>query len=400
MKAKIAAEHGAVGCLIYSDPKDDGYFGGAVFPNGPMRPSDGVQRGSVEDLATGSGDPLTPGIGAVPGAPRIDDARLAAHHEDPGAADFLRRRAAAARGDGRPDGAGRLARRAADSVPLAQRRRGPGAAPVEKVHLKVAFNWDQKPLWDVIAKIPGSTFPDEWIIRGNHHDGWVNGANDPISGMAPELEEARALGELRKQGWQPKRTIVYASWDGEEPGLLGSTEWVEQHEKELRDHAVAYINTRRQRPRLPQPAGLAHARAVPQRRRERHQRSRDEHQRAEAAAGLRDRSRRRPTNAKTRASGPTSASARSAPGPTTRRSSSTPASRRSTSASATKTTTGSTTRSTTTSISTRTSSTPTSRTAARSRRPSARRSSASPTPTSSPSSSRTSRTRCRSTAAS
>jgi N-acetylated-alpha-linked acidic dipeptidase len=111
------------------------------------------------------------------------------------------------------------------------------------VHLKVMFNWDQKPLWDVIAKIPGSTFPDEWIVRGNHHDGWVNGANDPISGMAPELEEARALGELRMQGWQPKRTIIYASWDGEEPGLLGSTEWVEQHEKELRDHAVAYVNS-------------------------------------------------------------------------------------------------------------------------------------------------------------
>ena len=119
-------------------------------------------------------------------------------------------------------------------------RLGPGPA---KAHLKVAFNWDTKPLYDVIAKIPGSTFPDEWIIRGNHHDAWVNGANDPVSGMAPELEEARALGELRKRGWSPKRTIVYASWDGEEPGLLGSTEWVETHEKELREHAVAYINT-------------------------------------------------------------------------------------------------------------------------------------------------------------
>ncbi len=117
-----------------------------------------------------------------------------------------------------------------------------GAGPA-KVHLKVAFNWDTKPLYNVIAKIPGSTFPDEWIVRGNHHDAWVNGANDPVSGMAPELEEARALGELRKQGWAPKRTIVYASWDGEEPGLLGSTEWVETHLKDLREHAVAYINT-------------------------------------------------------------------------------------------------------------------------------------------------------------
>ena len=111
------------------------------------------------------------------------------------------------------------------------------------MHLKVAFNWDTKPLYDVIARIPGSIFPDEWVIRGNHHDAWVNGASDPISGMSPELEEARALGELRKQGWSPKRTIVYASWDGEEPGLLGSTEWVEAHEADLKEHAVAYINT-------------------------------------------------------------------------------------------------------------------------------------------------------------
>jgi N-acetylated-alpha-linked acidic dipeptidase len=119
-------------------------------------------------------------------------------------------------------------------------RVGAGAA---KVHLQVSFNWDTKPLYDVIARIPGSTVPDEWVIRGNHHDAWVNGAADPVSGMAPELEEARAMGELRKQGWTPKRTIVYAAWDGEEPGLLGSTEWVEQHGEDLRQHAVAYINT-------------------------------------------------------------------------------------------------------------------------------------------------------------
>jgi N-acetylated-alpha-linked acidic dipeptidase len=119
-------------------------------------------------------------------------------------------------------------------------RLGPGAA---KVHLKLAFNWDTKPLYDVIAKIPGSTFPDEWIMRGNHHDAWVNGASDPVSGMAAELEEARALGELHKQGWSPKRTIVYMAWDGEEPALLGSTEWVEAHADDLRQHGVAYINS-------------------------------------------------------------------------------------------------------------------------------------------------------------
>jgi len=235
VKSKIAYEHGAVGCLIYSDPRDDGYFGGAVFPNGPMRPSDGVQRGSVEDLASGSGDPLTPGIGAVPGARRLalgDAVYLTKIPTLP-----------ISYGDAQP----LLAALAGPMAPVDWRgalpipyRLGAGAA---KVHLKVAFNWDTKPLYDVIAKIPGSTFPDEWIIRGNHHDGWVNGAQDPISGMSPELEEARALGELRNQGWQPKRTIIYASWDGEEPGLLGSTEWVETHEADLRQHAVAYINT-------------------------------------------------------------------------------------------------------------------------------------------------------------
>jgi N-acetylated-alpha-linked acidic dipeptidase len=235
VKSKIAYEHGAVGCLIYSDPRDDGYFGGAVFPNGPMRPSDGVQRGSVEDLASGSGDPLTPGIGAVPGARRLAL----------GDAVFLTKipTLPISYGDAQP----LLAALAGPMAPVDWRgalpipyRLGAGAA---KVHLKVAFNWDTRPLYDVIAKIPGSTFPDEWIIRGNHHDGWVNGAQDPISGMSPELEEARALGELLKQGWQPKRTIIYASWDGEEPGLLGSTEWVETHEADLRQHAVAYINT-------------------------------------------------------------------------------------------------------------------------------------------------------------
>jgi N-acetylated-alpha-linked acidic dipeptidase len=235
VKSKIAYEHGAVGCLIYSDPRDDGYFGGAVFPNGPMRPSDGVQRGSVEDLASGSGDPLTPGIGAVPGARRLalgDAAYLTKIPTLPISYGDAQPLLAALTGPMAPaDWRGALA------IPY---RLGAGAA---KVHLKVAFNWDTKPLYDVIAKIPGSAFPDEWIIRGNHHDGWVNGAQDPISGMSPELEEARALGELRKQGWQPKRTIIYASWDGEEPGLLGSTEWVETHEADLRQHAVAYINT-------------------------------------------------------------------------------------------------------------------------------------------------------------
>jgi len=235
VKSKIAYEHGAVGCIIYSDPKDDGFAAEAVFPNGPMRPSDGVQRGSVEDLATAAGDPLTPGIGAVPGAPRVPLREAPLITKIP--------TLPISYGDAQPLLAALTGPMAPDSwrgaLPIPYKL-GAGAA---RVHLKVAFNWDTIPLYDVIAKIPGSLFPDEWIIRGNHHDAWVNGTADPVSGMAPELEEARVLGELRKQGWQPKRTIVYASWDGEEPGLLGSTEWVETHEAELLQHAVAYINS-------------------------------------------------------------------------------------------------------------------------------------------------------------
>ena len=234
-KPKLAAEHGAVGCLIYSDPRDDGYFGDAVFPDGPMRSKDGVQRGSVQDLPQYSGDPLTPGTASVPGAKRLDlkDAQtltkiptLPISYAD--AQPLL----AAMRGPVAP-----VAWRGA--LPITYRL-GPG--PTE-VHLKVAFNWDIKPMYDVVAKIDGATFPDEWIVRGNHHDAWVNGASDPVSGMAPELEEARAIGALVKQGWKPKRTLVYAAWDGEEPGLLGSTEWVEQHDAELREKAVVYINS-------------------------------------------------------------------------------------------------------------------------------------------------------------
>jgi len=234
-KPKIAAEHGAVGCLIYSDPRDDGFFVDSVFPDGPMRSKDGVQRGSVLDLPMSSGDPLTPGTASTPGAARlpIKDAQtltkiptLPISYAD--AQPLL----AALRGRVAPAGW-------RGALPITYRL-GPGPT---QVHLKVAFNWDIKPMYDVIATLEGSTFPDEWIIRGNHHDAWVNGAADPVSGLAPELEEARALGRLAQQGWRPKRTIVYAAWDGEEPGLLGSTEWVEQHERELRDKAAVYINS-------------------------------------------------------------------------------------------------------------------------------------------------------------
>src|SRR6202790_4688517 len=236
VKPKVAAEHGAVGCLIYSEPKDDGYTVDDVFPKGPMRNPDGVQRGSVMDFASSSpGDPLTPGIGATPGAKRLALKEAKSITKIPvlpisyGDAQPL---LAALKGQMAPE-------EWRGSLPIPYHV-GPGPA---KVHLKVAFNWDTKPVNDVIAKIPGSIAPDEWIIRGNHHDAWVNGAEDPISGQAPLLEEARTLGRLLKQGWKPRRTIIYCAWDGEEPMLLGSTEWVEEHADELREHAAVYINT-------------------------------------------------------------------------------------------------------------------------------------------------------------
>jgi len=235
IKPKVAAEKGAVGCIIYSDPREDGYFQGEVFPKGPMRPPRGVQRGSVMDLPTYPGDPLTPGVGATAVAKRLEVADAPTLTKIPVLPISY--------ADAQP----LLAAIEGRTVPTDWRgalpityRFGPGPA---KAHLKLAFNWDIKRLHNVIAKIPGSTYPDEWIVRGNHHDAWVNGAEDPASGMAAVLEEARAMGELLKRGWKPKRTIVYAGWDGEEPALLGSTEWVEQHDADLRAHAVAYINT-------------------------------------------------------------------------------------------------------------------------------------------------------------
>ena len=233
IKPKVAAEHGAVGCLIYSDPRGDGFFHGDDYPTGGWRPRDGVQRGSVMDTDY-PGDPLTPGVGAVPGAKRLDvkEAKtitripvLPISYSD--AQPLL----AALQGQVAPD-AWR------GGLPITYHV-GPGAA---RVHLKVTSNWDLKPLYDVISTLKGSD-PSQWVIRGNHHDAWVNGADDPISGQSAMLEEARVLGELHKQGWTPKRTIIYCAWDGEEPGLLGSVEWVETHVDDLRKHAVTYVNS-------------------------------------------------------------------------------------------------------------------------------------------------------------
>ena len=235
IKPKVAQEHGAIGCIIYSDPSDDGYFRGDVYPKGAFRNEYGVQRGSVIDMSAYPGDPLTPGIGATKDVKRLDRLEAPSLLKIPV-----------------------LPISYHDAAPLLEALEGP-VAPVTwhgglsfayhigpgktKVHLKVAFNWDIVPCFDVIAKIKGNKFPDEWVIRGNHHDAWVNGAGDPISGQAAMLEEAKSIGSMLKTGWKPDRTIVYCAWDGEEPGLLGSTEWVEEHETELKEKAVVYINS-------------------------------------------------------------------------------------------------------------------------------------------------------------
>ena len=235
IKPKVAAEHGAVGCLIYSDPREDGYVQGDVYPRGPWRPRDGVQRGSVMDMPVYPGDPLTPGVGATKDAKRLAQSEAQTITKIPVLPISY--------GDAEP----LLAALTGPMAPQEWRgglgityHVGPGPA---KVHLRVKSDWSLKPLYDVIARIPGASAPDEWIIRGNHHDAWVNGAQDPISGQVPLLEEARAYGALLKQGWKPRRTIVYAAWDGEEPALLGSTEWVETHADELAHKAVAYLNS-------------------------------------------------------------------------------------------------------------------------------------------------------------
>lgn len=235
IKPKLAAEKGAVGCIIYSDPRDDGFAQGDVYPGGPWRPKDGAQRGSVLDLPVAPGDPLTVGSGATPQASRIDRSAATTIMKIPVLPISY--------ADAQP----LLAALGGDVVPPAWRgalpltyKTGPGPA---RVHLKLEFNWTQTPVYNVIATLRGSDFPDEWVVRGNHHDGWVNGAEDPISGLVAELEEARALGELVKQGWRPRRSIVYAAWDAEEPALLGSTEWAEDHATELKQKAVFYLNT-------------------------------------------------------------------------------------------------------------------------------------------------------------
>ncbi|WP_338468318.1 transferrin receptor-like dimerization domain-containing protein [Novosphingobium sp. ZN18A2] len=236
LKPKLAQEHGAAGCLIYSDPANDGYAHADSYPKGGARPAQGIQRGSVEDMTTYPGDPLTPGVGATAKAKRLTRETSKVILNIPA-----------------------LPISYADASKIIAALQGPvvtgkergglgmtyhwGGKDAVKVHLAVKSDWSLKPVYDVIAMLKGSTYPDQWVIRGNHHDGWVFGAADPLAGQVALMSEAKALGALYRGGWRPKRTIVYASWDAEEPGLIGSTEWVEQHAAELKQKAVLYINT-------------------------------------------------------------------------------------------------------------------------------------------------------------
>jgi N-acetylated-alpha-linked acidic dipeptidase len=236
LKPKLAQEHGAIGCLIYSDPADDAYAQADVYPRGGGRPDAGIQRGSVADMPLYPGDPLTPGIGSTPGAKRLTRAEAKTLLKIPTLPISYR------------DATWIIA--ALDGPLVTGKERGAlglayhwGGTDAVKVHLAVKSDWSLKPIYDVIAMLPGTTYPDQWIVRGNHHDGWVFGAADPLTGQVALMSEAKALGALYRSGWRPARTIVYASWDGEEPALLGSTEWAETHADELKRKAVLYINT-------------------------------------------------------------------------------------------------------------------------------------------------------------
>jgi len=234
VKVYIAEQRGAIGVLIYSDPQDDGYYKGDAWPIGPWRPETGVQRGSVQFLFKYPGDPQTPGVASTPDLP--DSARISGSDNQPHIIS--------------------IPLSYHDASPLLQALKGPsvpqgwqGALPFRyhigasgvRVHLVSQQDYQVRTIWDVVGKIKGSEYPDEWVVVGNHRDAWVYGAVDPNSGTASMLESVHGIGALIHDGWRPKRTIIFASWDAEEEGLIGSTEWVEQHAQAL-DHAVAYFN--------------------------------------------------------------------------------------------------------------------------------------------------------------
>jgi N-acetylated-alpha-linked acidic dipeptidase len=235
IKPRLAGENAAVGVLLYSDPADAGYARGVVYPDGPFLPLEGYQRGSVLDITRFTGDPLTPGKGATQ------------KHRSPSMAKI----------SGMISRVPVLPLSARDVQPILAAMTGPvappewrGALPMTyrlggnvKVRLRLSQDWTVVPLHNVVARLEGSTWPDEWVLRGNNHDAWNYGALVAGSGLVAMLEEARAIGSLARTGWRPKRTLIYLAWDGEEQGLLGSTEWAETHATELRAKAVSYLNS-------------------------------------------------------------------------------------------------------------------------------------------------------------
>jgi N-acetylated-alpha-linked acidic dipeptidase len=238
VKVYIAQQKGAAGVLIYSDPADDGYFRGDMYPNGPYRPATGVQRGSVQYMFKYPGDPTTPGVASTPDLP-------------------MSKRIPPEKAENQPTiPATPLSYK--DAAPILENLKGPvaphewqGALPFTyhvggkgavKVHMLLKQDYQYRLIWDVIGRIPGTEVPDEWVVAGNHRDAWVYGAVDPNSGTAAMLEAVHGIGALLKQGWKPKRTIIFGSWDAEEEGLIGSTEWAEDNAHRL-EHAVAYLNT-------------------------------------------------------------------------------------------------------------------------------------------------------------
>jgi N-acetylated-alpha-linked acidic dipeptidase len=236
VKAKVAQDHGAIGCIIYSDPADDGYAQGDVYPKGPWRPVASGQRGSVQFLFQYPGDPLTPGKPAIPGTPRISleeaYADIPRIPVQPLAYDEARKLIEPLKGPARPRGF-----QGAFPFPYHV-----GGTSDVRVHLKTDMDYASRTLWDVVARIDGNEEKDRWVVMGNHRDAWVFGAVDPNSGTATMLETAHAFGELLKTGWKPRRSIILCSWDGEEYGLIGSTEWAEENAAELQQKAVAYLN--------------------------------------------------------------------------------------------------------------------------------------------------------------
>ncbi|HET7104900.1 MAG TPA: M28 family peptidase, partial [Terracidiphilus sp.] len=236
VKVRLAEMRGAVGVIIYSDPQDDGYYKGDPYPMGPWRPATGVQRGSVQYLFNYPGDPETPGVASTPSLP--DSARVSPLGSQPhiisiplsyhDAAPILK----ALGGPDVPQGW-------QGALPFRYHIGGTGLV---KAHLVSKQDYERRTIWDVIGKIRGAEFPDEYVISGNHRDAWVYGAVDPGSGTAAQLEAVHGIGVLLRGGWRPRRTLIFCSWDGEEQGLMGSTEWVEQN-MQLMDHAVAYFNT-------------------------------------------------------------------------------------------------------------------------------------------------------------